>query len=366
MKKRSAACKAIASIAFLMIAEFALAEDICQNACGPSVNDGSHKIREEQIVSGTIYMDNDLFTGGRKDKDYTGGFAIAFSGADATRHPFSIDRGLQAANRTSGLAHHTSSADLTLNSCEAGLTAFTPDDIETAQAKPDDRPYAGLLYLSNTQQSVDRARRISWVSTLSVGALGLDAVGDIQNAIHKATGSVEAAGWDNQISKGGEPTLRYSAARLKHLHTGSSHLQATTSLGAGIGYLTDVSASASLRWGRLRTPWWNLDEDSGKYGPKAHAEIPLSRQLDEIYLVAGASAHYRLYNALLQGQFRDSEVTYDANEVRDFVYETWIGISCEWQALRVSYIVRQQSSEVAVGLADRSYRYGALIATFRF
>lgn len=343
-----------------------LVADKCTKRCTEDTV-SSKPIVADEIVTVSLYVDNDLLSAGHHDRDYTGGFAIAFSGTKAANHPFSIDRGLGLFNKATYDKARFAHTDFTMNSCEAGVTAFTPTDLTTSTPNHADRPYASLLYLSNSRQDIDLSSRQSWISTLTVGVLGLTLTGDIQNAIHQATGSEKAQGWSNQISQGGEPTFRYTLARLSHFDTNNPHLQVTGSVGAGVGFLTDASAGISMRYGRLRTPWWNLDEDSGKYGSKSHAEMPASRQLDEIYLIAGLNAQVRGYNSFLQGQFRHSEVSYSADEIRPFVYEGWIGIACEFKSgFRLSYIVRHQSSELNTGEGDRSFNYGALISTFRF
>lgn len=343
------------------------APSACIEACDEDRDSFGKRMVAEQVVAATLYLDNDLFSSTDDDRDYTGGFAVAFSGAVATNHPFSIDRWLGGVNAFSRADRISGDGDFTMNSCELGITVFTPDDIANPAPISDDRPYSGLTYISNTRQKVHEQTRTSWVSTLTVGALGLGIATEAQNAIHRAIGATEAAGWGNQISDGGEPTFRYALSRLKHFDTGLPNLQITGSTGLGVGYLSDLSTAVGMRWGRLRTPWWSLDEDSGKYGAKAHAELPTSRRLDEFYLIAGVGAQARLYNAFLQGQFRDSAVTVDADNIRPLVYEGWLGAAFEFDfGLRLSYIVRYQSSELKSGIGDRSYKYGALVATQRF
>lgn len=343
-----------------------LVADKCTKPCTDDTALSKQRLTDE-VVTVSLYFDNDLLSAGHHDRDYTGGFAIAFSGTKAANHPFSIDKGLGLFNKATYDKARFVHTDFTMNSCEAGVTAFTPTDLTTSTPNHADRPYASLLYLSNSRQDIDLEGRQSWISTLTVGVLGLKLTGDIQNAIHQVTGSGKAEGWGNQISRGGEPTFRYTLARLNHFDTNNPHLQVTGSVGAGVGFITDASTGISMRYGRLRTPWWNLDEDSGKYGSKSHAEMPVSRQLDEIYLLAGVNAQVRAYNSFLQGQFRQSEVSYSADQIRPLVYESWIGIACEFKSgLRLSYIVRHQSSELKDTEADRSFNYGALISTFRF
>lgn len=315
----------------------------------------------------SIYFDNDLFTGDDKDEDYTAGIAVAFSGAAAATHPFSINTGLSFVNYTFGIAHLFEQADLTLHAYEIGLALFTPEDLEIKTPIKNDRPYASLLYISNTQQNLYLQDRKSWITTLSVGVLGLSGVSSLQNSIHIAVHTEIAEGWDNQISDGGELTFKYSIAQQHYHRVDSEHLQFTTASGVSIGYITEAFYGASFRVGALRTPWWNFNVYTSNYGEKANIALPASRFLDEIYFIAGANVKARAYNAFLQGQLRESKVTYSRRDIEPVVYEGWIGIGCEVSSgLRISYIVRIQSSEVKTGLSNDNFNYGELNASYQF
>lgn len=102
---------------------------------------------KEEPVTVSVYVDNDLLTGGNKDEDYTGGFAITYSGTNAANHPFSIDKGLVWINTLTGISSAEEAAH-SWHSCEAGLTAFTPTEKIIEQAIINDRPYSSLIYLS--------------------------------------------------------------------------------------------------------------------------------------------------------------------------------------------------------------------------
>lgn len=319
-----------------------------------------------EAVSIAVYFDNDAFTGRNQDKDYTGGLALAFSGAAAARHALSLDPALAWLDRSSGWAG-AASGDVALRSFEVGITVFTPTEISDATPIHDDRPYAGLLYLSNTRQSIDFATRSSILSGLSVGVLGLSVVGEIQNEVHELIGAVEAQGWNNQISDGGEPTFRYAVTWQKHAATGRPDVQATAAAGFSLGYVSEALLGASVRTGRLRSPWWRFNVHGSSYGEKSNIAVPTSQTRDEVFLVAGANVKLRAYNAFLQGQFRHSPVRYSSSDLEPLVYEAWLGIGGEFSSgLRLSYLLRRQTSEVKSGRADHSFTYGELIAGYRF
>lgn len=358
-----AACRCGLAIALLAIPGWALAaEESAGNASAPD----TPTARPADSVSIALYFDNDGLTGSGKDKDYTGGLALAFSGAGAGRQPLSIDPALGWLNQRSGWVTLARS-DVDLRGVEIGFAAFTPTEISVAAPIHDDRPYAGLVYLSNTRQAIDFASRSSIISGLSIGWLGWSAVGDLQNEVHELMGAAEARGWHNQISNGGEATFKYSVTWQNHLATERSKVQATTAAGFSLGYITEGTIGASIRTGKLRTPWWSFNVHNSSYGEKSNISVPTSPSLDEVFLVAGGNVKLRAYNAFLQGQFRHSEVRYSSSDIEPLVYEAWLGIGSEFSSgVRLSYLIRRQSSELKSGRADRSFTYGELVASYKF
>ncbi len=326
---------------------------------------------EKEPVTMSLYVDNDLFTGNNKDEDYTGGFALTFSGEDASRHPFSIDKPLGWINNVARvhdlLGLNDADISQTLHSCEIGVAAFTPTEKTDKDPIADDRPYSSLIYLSNTQQSISADSKAALITSLSIGIMGLSIAGDIQNGIHSVIGSDRAEGWNNQISDGGEPTVKYSMAFQQYLDTSSENIQVTTSTGLSLGYLTEGTAGISLRTGIINTPRWSFNVPNSNYGEKSNITLPTSRSLNEVYFIAGANIKLRVYNAFLQGQFRDSSVSYSSSEIKNLVYEGWIGFGCEFSSgIRLNYLVRHQSSELKTGLADRDFTYGELVTSYKF
>ena len=46
----------------------------------------------------------------------------------------------------------------------------------------------------------------------------------------------------------------------------SSPPEVKLTVGGSAGYLTEASAAVSMRWGRIRTPWWSFNPELGDYG----------------------------------------------------------------------------------------------------
>ncbi len=93
--------------------------------------------------------------------------------------------------------------------------------------------------------------------------------------------------------------------------------------------------------------WLSLPESSDHF---TAAYPPLILQSGsrktELFLMAGANLRLRAYNVLLQGQFRDSNVTYAYDELNPLIGEAWIGAGLAfdngWQA---SFVIRGRTRE---------------------
>ncbi len=323
---------------------------------------------EKDRTGWALYFDNDLLTAGDNDQDYTGGIAVTLSGARAAEHALSVDGWLTALNGFSGLERIYGERDsFQRHNFEFGFTLFTPTDISVPEPIPDDHPYASLFFVSNTQQTILPDQNVSYQSSLTVGLLGLEIAEDVQGLIHDLTGSDQPQGWANQISAGGEPTARYGVSRQKThiLRQGYRGLRTElkTSLEANIGFSTDAAVGLSWRWGRINTPWWSYNPHQAEYinlgAPVASSGASGGRR--EFYVWAGASLKYRFYNAILQGQFRDSEVTFKRSQLESVIAEAWIGVTRGFKSgFSASLFLRGRTTEIS-GLNGRAPVWGGII-----
>lgn len=315
----------------------------------------AHDLAYEKYSTGwAFYLDNDALTTGDTDEDYTGGFAVTLSGRRATEYPISLDGWLNGLDRFSRFENlYKDRNHFQRHSFEFGVTLFTPSDLSIAAPLPDDHPYASLFFIANARQTVVPESNVAYQSTFTLGLLGLDIAEDLQEAIHDVVDSEEPQGWDNQISSGGELTVRYTVSRQKtrSLHygpTGVGH-EFKTALEGNVGFTTDVNAGLSWRWGQISTPWWSFNPHQAEYinlGSPAIAK-PKRNSQKEFFLWAGASVKYRLYNAILQGQFRHSEVTFSRSELEHVIGEAWIGVTKEFsRRFAGSFFVRGRTEEI--------------------
>ena len=272
-----------------------------------------------------VTLDNDILTGRTIDRDYTGGIGFTYSGTQARDNPVSLDKLREVLAR--GL-HSRSPADGAgkerYYSQQVGLMLFTPDDISSTAPVYDDRPYASLLFMSNSAVDIGRVRDSMLISRLTIGILGLDLAADIQRALHAVTDSDVPNGWDHQVSAGGEPALMLELARRDALYASDTQ-QWMAGWDVVIGSLTEADASIGWRAGDLHSPWWSSVPSQARY---IEQSMPVFGAPEgEWFVYAGAKLRLIAYNALLQGQFRYSEVTIADNDLERLVAEYWGGIA---------------------------------------
>jgi hypothetical protein len=191
---------------------------------------------------------------------------------------------------------------------------MTPQSLDSAQPLPNDRPFANLIYGTRSHIRVldggDRAR----FSSFTFGILGLHVAETLHRTVHRALGDKMPRGWDHQISAGGEPTARYVEAQqwlLSGIDRDDENLpQVKFTLAGSAGFITEGSVALSARWGRIQSPWWGFAPELGDYAPAPIAPEEHFSSLNpaERFAFAGVRLKARAYDALLQGQFRHSDV----------------------------------------------------------
>jgi hypothetical protein len=312
---------------------------------------------EREISGVRLHVDNDLFAGRNLDRDYTGGVALTLFGTAARDGLLSLDPFL---SRMDGLFERFGPSTVR-HARQIGLIAFTPSDIITDEAQQADRPYASLLFASNGRVRIDPDERGAWSSSLTVGVLGLHVSESLHGAVHRAVGSEAPQGYDHQTSAGGEPTARYMIARHNLAYADpTGHADVKTTVEGSVGFLTETSAAVSLRIGRLVTPWWSFAPELADYiaAPTPAESLGVQR---EAYFFAGARVKARVYNALLQGQVRHSDVRYSFDEIEPIVAEGWIGVMTQlFPNTELSYALYYQTAELRSGKAARDSFWGGV------
>ncbi|VUD42165.1 hypothetical protein TDB9533_00637 [Thalassocella blandensis] len=310
----------------------------------------------------TFSMDNDLFAPAKNnDRDFTGGIALTYSTNNPNAKTALEKNTLGKLDRLLGINKNGSSAK-TVSSIELGSYGFTPNYNEQYM-QDGDRPFSSIVYLSLSRvYETDLPEEDAWTSTLTIGALGWDIFSRSQNAIHNLVGDEEVEGWDSQISDGGELTFRYQVAYHDFWASNQETNRFKTSYFASLGYVTEAGIAISTRQGLISSSSQRFTPELINYGEQVNHAAISPYAGEENYFWAGMAFKYRAYNAFLQGQFRDSEYELDADEVRQFIAEAWLGYTASFSnRFKLSYVLRGQTSEMKTGDGDRGMIWAGLV-----
>ena len=317
------------SLLGLLLATAAFADEPAPN--------NEHVPEQEAWNSGwSFHLDNDYFALLNEDQQYTGGASVELSGRRARDWALSADPALGWIDRLTGVGRRMDATGNGIrHSLVVGMAAFTPEDIDDPNPIFDDHPYGSLVLYGNTRQSVDTTRNVAYKTSLVFGLLGTRVPKTVQDFFHDLVDTEKAQGWDNQISDGGEPTARYEVSRQQLLGSyglaGGRRLESRWKVHGSAGYITQVGLGATVRWGRFDERWFNFDPAPGEYLSYG-APPPANRASEgrrEWFLWASIETNVRLYNALLQGQFRDSVVTFSRGDLRELISEVTVGVTAD-------------------------------------
>lgn len=314
--------------------------------------------REPWNTGWALHLDNDLFAFVSRDQQYTGGAVLELAGRRAAEWTFTAHRPLAALDRWTGFDHLAGAGGGNRrHSVILGVAAFTPEDIDERQPIQDDHPYGSLVLFGNARQTIGHERRTSHQSSLVFGLLGTNVAQQLQNFFHDIGDTDRARGWRNQISDGGEPTFRYDVSRERVVIPARvrspTSFDLRTGISASVGYITQAAVGFTARWGAIRRRWWQSGPTTSDYlqigAPARFAEGAALAGAPEWFIWAGMEGSLRLYNALLEGQFRDSEVTFSRSELRKLLGTAKVGITAELgrSGYRAEFSLRYSTPEIA-------------------
>lgn len=338
MEKNTLLAKALIYCIFLLYAYIAKAD----------VETIANKVEKNEGVG--IYIDQDMFVPfSNEDRDYTMGFAVEFFWAkDKGIYP------LDGAVKTIGKWLGIKDADKNIvYSFMLGVLAYTPDDLSDSQPIYNDRPYSSLIYLSNKRVRTDGKNALA--AEVLVGIIGSKIPGEIQSGFHSiyrdafdkapTEDPVEPMGWQHQISDGGELTLRLrlTNSRLQEAFSIPKRFDLATTMGLSLGFQTNVNLGLSMRAGKLRSDYWSLP-----YDPVNRGNFLPSDAKDEWYFWTAFNARFVAYDALLQGQYRDSNVTFNYDELEHVVYDGGIGLTLGFETSQLTFSANMKSADLKI------------------
>ncbi|WP_019625944.1 lipid A deacylase LpxR family protein [Thioalkalivibrio sp. ALJT] len=301
-----------------------------------------------------LEFENDLFAG--EDRYYTNGVRIGWTRSEdripgwletvADFLPFFVER--EERGRLKSAIH-------------LAQNMYTPEDIEREIPDPDDRPYAGWLYLnfSLAEEYGDRLDRLQ----VTLGTVGPGSLADrTQREVHSWSSAPDPRGWDHQI--GNEATLMVGYERQlrsrSHRAEDGWAMDLTPHWGATVGSpFTFANAGAIVRAGR------NLPRDYGP--PRIKPALSGSHTFQPTrasggYLFVGVDTRLMAYDLFLDGPLFREGPSVDKHPL---VGEFTAGAVAHIGDLRVGYTHVWRSREFS-GQAKGAAAFGSVHATWQF
>lgn len=215
-----------------------------------------------------------------------------------------------------------------------GQNMYTPEDTLASQLLPEERPYAGWLYMGFGLVANQGARRYDQIE-LEIGMVGpYSFAEDVQTFWHSLLGLQVPQGWDNQLENEPGFVLYYEQThRFERQNIGLGlDMDVLPNFGGALGNVfTYAAAGIMVRVGS------ELDEDFGP--PRIRPSLPGStffRSGKGVngYVFAGLEGRAVLRNIFLDGNtFRDSHSV----GKKAFVGDLQAGLVFQWDRFRITY-----------------------------
>lgn len=224
---------------------------------------------------GTARLENDLFTG--TDQNYTNGVALTLASHDISGRLrpdcFPVPVRLHAQFIKFMNPGFWADADNPAHTqnvvARFGQSMYTPEDHTRTDLIPDDRPYAGLLYMGLAWNRRVHPQGAGYEMLdsreLTLGVIGPWSLAKrSQDLVHDLRGIDRFYGWENQLHN--EPAFQIAMERKFRSYIGTGAVQQ--------GWGSDIIGSYALRLGNIETAasigvelraGWNLPNDFGSY-----------------------------------------------------------------------------------------------------
>lgn len=307
----------------------------------------------------SVMLENDVFGAGT-DRHFTHGTKFTY-----TTREYVPD---YAAGRTSPIAWVAGQIPFWPDGARAratyslGQSIYTPDDISDPNRRPNDRPYAGWLYVGAGLIAVKPDATRSDAMLIELGVVGDAAMAEeVQTTWHDWFGFQEPRGWDNQLETEPGVNLIYEQNRMLWRGNLTPGLSADIVPNAGFALgnvSTYLSGGVTLRLGR------DLTTDLGP--PRIRPSLPGTayvRQADGFnwYGFASFGARVVARNIFLDGNtFTDSASV----DKKPLVGDIQAGLAMQYRDWRFTYTYVLRSKEFDG--QDRIDKFGAISLSYRF
>lgn len=264
--------------------------------------------------------DNDYFTS--EDKDYTQGYNFELVAPVFSRNPLNH---LFISPKKSEVKYGLSLEHI----------GFTANNIASDQIQYNDRPFAAAIMLKSFSIATDTIQKSRIVSSLNLGIIGPGAFGgDMQTAIHKATGNTIPLGWYNQIKN--DVVVNYEISYERQLLNFNDFFSIQANGAIKVGTLfTNASAGLNVTLGLINTPF-----TAAKNHPKF-----------QLYIYSQPLVNVIGYDATLQGGLfnHNSVYTIKESDLERFTAQNNYGMVLQYRWLYLEYSRTIITREFAYG-----------------
>ncbi len=321
---------------------------------------------EAPTTAGTlgIYVENDAFAG--TDRYYTSGVKISWTSPDLARlsgTPYAS--AMLPLFELLPFIHDSSYQKNVVHSI--GQDIYTPDNTETSAPLPNDRPYAGWLYVSNGV--VWKTEKVRNILVMDIGVVGSYSYAqEAQRYVHDLRGFDHPNGWANQLHNELGITLAYERTwRWPHIVKRSGpEWEFLPHAGATAGNVKDyVNVGGEFRAG------FNLPDDYGTatIGPSSAASTPVDGALgaDRSWFPIGFHVFARVdgravaHNIFLDGNTFGNSPSVGHNA---FVADLSLGFAVNYRNTKLAYAFVYRTKEFNAQIAPQVFGTVSLNWTF--
>ncbi len=306
----------------------------------------------------SLYLENDYFAG--EDGGYSSGLKLTWNSAIQDQYPDDVwpHKWLYPLLKRIPFEKQP---DRKKNVTFAfGQNIYTPENIEEEDLLEDDRPYAGISYLSVGFHS--RKEREMNTVEVSLGLVGPSSYAEeCQKAVHQVFDDIEPKGWDNQLNNEAvlELVYEYKKKMIQNkARSGFGH-DLILSSGAGLGNaLIYYNLGLGYRLG------WNLPADFGVFpirtvssfnGAIDAADLRGDKNKIGVQMFFSAEGRAVMHNIFLDGNtFTDSHSVDKKPVVGDFM--TGINFSMGQAQLSLAYVFRSKEFETQ----NKAQKFGSI------
>lgn len=280
-----------------------------------------------------FHYDNDYFTS--TDKEYTQGYNFELTSPELSKSPINY---FFAKPKNSELKYGVSLEHI----------GFTANNIADSEIQFDDRPFAAAIMLKSFLIATNTLQKTRIVSSLNLGIIGPGAFGgDMQTAIHEATGNTIPKGWYNQIKN--DVVVNYELTYEKQLLRFRDFFTIQTTATARLGTLfTNASAGFNATLGIINSPFTSVK----------------NKNRFQLYLYTQPLVNMIGYDATLQGGLfnHKSIYTIDSGDIERFTFQNNFGIVLQYRWLYLQYSRTMLTREFSYG---DSFKWGGIRIGFK-